>query len=221
MTALRAELNCSAMLLVFTADPAVAAWARQPIEIGHPGFRLAPIVIRLDQVPQIRDPDAASQLPHLAVLSAMAHPELEIAKVAIDAIEQLPTEQRQLYFDAILDALPAPIRQLMEASMLRYEYKSDFARKYYGQGLEEGRRDGREEGRQEGRQEGREEGRQEALRGAVVALARTKVRRLSNEHVAAIDAVSDPSVLTALLTALGKARSASEARAALNRALAG
>jgi hypothetical protein len=149
----------------------------------------------------VRDADAASQLPELAVLSAMAHPELEIAKVAIGAIEQLPTDQRQPYCDAILDALPATIRQLMEASMLRYEYKSDFARKYYGQGLEEGR--------------------QEGLRGAVVALARTKVRRLSNEVVAAIDAVSDQSVLTGLLTALGKARNASEARSALNRALAG
>ena len=44
---------------------------------------------------------------------------------------------------------------------------------------------------------------------------------LSNAIVAAIDAVADPGVLTDLVTALGKARSAAEARAALNRALAG
>ncbi len=44
--------------------------------------------------------------------------------------------------------------------MQRYEYQSNFAREYYGQGLEEGR----EEGRQEGR---------ERLQAAVVALAQS------------------------------------------------
>jgi len=209
VTALRAELDCSAMLLVFTPDPAVAAWARQPIEVGHPGFRLAPIVIGLDQVPQVRDADAASRLPELAVLSAMAHPEIEIAKTAIGALAQLPTDRAELYFDVILDALPATIRQLVEASMLRHEYKSDFARKYYGQGLEQGRQDGLEQGHQAG------------LRGAVMTLARTKLKHLPDEVVTAINGVSDPRVLTELVTALGEARSARAARAALDRGLAG
>jgi hypothetical protein len=129
VTALRAELDCSAMLLVFTPDPAVAAWARQPIEVGHPGFRLAPIVIGLDQVPQVRDADAASRLPELAVLSAMAHPEIEIAENAIGALAQLPEDQARLYLDVIMAALPAAARQILEDRMLRnYEYKSEFAR---------------------------------------------------------------------------------------------
>jgi hypothetical protein len=81
--------------------------------------------------------------------------------------------------------------------MLRYEYKSDFARKYYGQGLEQG------------------------LRGAVIALARAKLKQLSDDVVAAINGVSDPRVLTELVTALGEARSARGARTALDRALAG
>lgn len=38
VTTLRAKLDCSAVLLVVAPDPEVAAWARQPIELGHPGF---------------------------------------------------------------------------------------------------------------------------------------------------------------------------------------
>lgn len=88
-----------------------------------------------------------------------------------------------------------------------YQYQSDFARKYYGQG------------RQEGLQEGRQEGRQAGLQAAVVALARTKIEDLSDAEVAAIEAVSDQRILTELVTSLGQARSARKARAALDRAL--
>jgi len=162
---LRAKLTCAAVLLVIAPDPGVAAWARQPIELGHPGFRLMPIVIGFEDVPWVRDRAAASHLPELAVLSVMAHPELEIAEVAIDAIAQLPTDQARLYSDVILMALPAAIRQILEARMQHYEYQSDFARKYYGQG----RKEGRQEGHKKGRQKGRKEGRQEGLRAAVVS----------------------------------------------------
>jgi hypothetical protein len=208
VTTLRAKLDCAAVLLVVAPDPEVAAWARQPIELGHPGFRLMPVVIGFDDVPWVRDRAAALRLPELAMLSVMAHPELEIAEVAIEAISQLPADQSRLYLDVIMMVLPAAIRQILEARMQGYEYQSDFARKYYGQGLEQGR--------QEGRQEGREDG----LRAAVVALARTKLEELSEDDIAAIEAVSDQRVLTELVTSLGQVRSASEARAALNRALA-
>ena len=80
-----------------------------------------------------------------------------------------------------------------------YQYQSDFARKYYGQGLEEGE--------------------QQGLRAAVVALARTKIESLSDADVAAIEAVSDQHILTELITSLGQARSARKARAALDRAI--
>jgi hypothetical protein len=200
VTTLRAELDCSAMLLVFTPDPVVAAWARQPIEIGHPGFGLTPIVIGLDQVPQIRDADAASRLPELAVLSAMAHPEVEIAQNAIDAIAQLPRDQANLYSDAIMSALPVAARRILEDRMLpNYQYKSDFARKYYGQG--------------------KDEGLQEGLRAAVVAVAQAKLKAVSDDDLARLAAVTDQRILTELVTALGQARSQREARAALQRVL--
>jgi hypothetical protein len=200
VAALRAQLDCPAVLLVVAPKPAVAAWARRPIELGHPGFRLTPLVIGFADVPHVRDRTAASQLPQLAVLSVMAHPELEIAEIAIEAIAQLPEDRIRLYLDVILKALPAKLRRTLEARMQRYEYQSDFARKYYGQGLEEGREEG--------------------LRAAVVALARTKLKTVSDDDLARIAAITDPRVLTELVTSLGQARSAARARSALDRALA-
>jgi len=197
VSALRAQLACPAVLLVVAPSPAVAAWARQPIELGHPGFQLTPLVIEFKDVPWVRDRAAASRLPELAMLSVMAHPELEIAEVAIEAISMLPEDRRQLYLDVILHAVPVAIRQTLEAQMIKgYEYQSDFARKYYGQG------------------------RQEGLRAAVVAIARAKLGNLSDDDIATIEAVSDQHILTELITSLGQARSARKARAALDRALA-
>ena len=42
VAALRAKLRCPVTLLVVAPEPAVARWARRPIELGHPGFRLQP-----------------------------------------------------------------------------------------------------------------------------------------------------------------------------------
>lgn len=163
-------------------------------------------------MPWVRDPVAASRLPELAVLSVLAHPELEIAEAAIDAITQLPADQARLYFDVIMTALPATIRQILEARMQRYEYQSDFARKYYGQGVAEGLERGLERGLEQGLENG--------LRAAVVALARTKLEALSDDDRAAIEAVSDLRVLTDLVTSLGRASGILEARATLDLALA-
>ena len=59
VTALRAKLTCPVILLVLTRDRAVARWARRPIELGHPGFRLEPVVIDFEDLPRITDPDHA------------------------------------------------------------------------------------------------------------------------------------------------------------------
>lgn len=200
VSALRAQLACPAVLLVVAPKRAVAAWARRPIDLGHPGFQLTPLVIEFKDVPWVRDRGAASRLPELAMLSVMAHPELEIAEAAVEAISQLPEDRRRLYLDVILMALPEALRRILEARMQGYEYRSDFARTCYGQGRKEGQQDG--------------------LRTAVVALARTKLGELSDDDVAAIEAVSDQGILTELVTLLGQARSARKARAALDRALA-
>jgi hypothetical protein len=195
---LRAQLECSALLLVVALDPSIAAWASQTIELGHPGFRLTPIVIGADAVPEVRDEGTACRLPELAMLSVMAHPELEIAQAAISALGVLPEDRARLYLDVIMMMLPVAIRQTLEVQMQRYEYQSDFARKYYGQG--------------------RQEGHQAGLQAAVLSLARSKLGNLSEEDVTAIEAIHDLRALTELVTSLGHAVDVAEARAALDHA---
>jgi hypothetical protein len=147
VAAARASYGCPAILLVLAPDPAVARWAGQPIDLGHPGFALRPIAIDYAQVPRLPDAAAARVAPQLAVLAAMAHPELGTAETAEAGIAELPEDQQKLYWDVIWSGLPEHVRQLLEARMIKgYEYQSDFARKYVAQGREEGRDEGREEG---------------------------------------------------------------------------
>lgn len=203
VAALRAGFACPALLLVIAPDPGVADWARRPIDLGHPGFAPAPIVIGFDDVPWVRDRAAASQLPELAVLSTLAHPSIEVAGAATDAISGVPEDRKQLYLDVIL-AAPAAIRRILEDPMQGYQYQSDFARKYDGQG--------REDGRQEGVLAG--------LRTALLAILRAKLGELPAEMAAALEAATDANVLTELAVALVPVQSPAEARALVDRMLA-
>ena len=190
----------------------MARWAAERIELGHPGFGLAPIVIELRDVPRSIDPVQAHKLPELAVLSAIAHPALDTAATAFSAIEPLPADQKKLYCDVIRAKLPAALRQILEASMIKgYEYQSEFARLYYGEGHEKGLSQGREEGLSQGREEG--------LRTALLALARMRLPAVTDDDVTAIGALRDEGVLLELIGALGQASDATEMRAAVDLAI--
>jgi hypothetical protein len=141
VTTARAIYDCPVTLLVLAPDPAVARWADRPIDLGHPGFVLWPVVIGYAQVPRVCDVTTARGAPELAVLSAIAHGDLAIAEAAEAGLDGLPEDRQRLYWDVILSSLPDALRQALEVRMLEnYEYQSDFARKYYGQGRKEGLR---------------------------------------------------------------------------------
>ena len=91
--------------------------------------------------------------------------------------------------------------------MQGYVYQSEYARRYYNQGLEQGLEAGREQGLEAGRERG--------LHDAVLALARAKLGVVTAQSEAAIRALRDHDQLIALTTALGLAGSEAEARAAL------
>jgi hypothetical protein len=207
VTALRAKLGCRVVLLVVVPSAQVASWARTPIETGHPGFTLTPVVMELPLVPRITDPVEAERLPELGVLSTMANPDLEVATAALHAISALPEDQKRLYLDVIMAALSPSLRAALEHYMEGHVYQSDFARKYYSQGLEEGR--------QEGREQGLEEGNARGLRKAVLELVHAKLDGVTAEEQAAIDAMGNERVLTELIGALARAASPGEARAVL------
>jgi hypothetical protein len=208
ITALRAKLRRPVTLLVFTNKRSVARWARASIPIGHPDFQLRPVVIAFDQLPRIIDPAYATKLPELAVLSTLAHPELEVAETAIRAISTLPDDQHQLYLDIILMSLPRKVRRLLEGRMKGYVYRSEFARKYYYQGHDKGVEEGIEKGIEKG------------LRAAVAAIALARRTEITAAQQVAVDGL-DEGALTALIRALGRARTAAAARTALEAATQG
>lgn len=65
-----------------------------------------------------------------------------IAAAALRASEDLDSSRAHLYFDLIQSSLSeAARRELRNMMPANYEYQSEFARKYYGQGKAEGNRE--------------------------------------------------------------------------------
>jgi hypothetical protein len=143
---LRARLECPVCLLVVTADEAVARWAAKPIDLGGSN-RFLPLVLRPSGVPEITDEVRAKSDPELAVLSAMAYGQdadtsksVQIALAAQIASLGLDEDRSKLYFDLIVASLSeAARRELQTMDPAKYEYQSDFAKRYVAQGRAEGR----------------------------------------------------------------------------------
>jgi cobalamin synthase len=145
LASLRARLRCDVALLVVTPEGAVAGWAAAPIATGHPGWVLVPLVLGPDTVPVIRDAEVATRAPELAVLSVMLHGQGEdavaVGEAALAAARGLHDGRDTLYTDLVLASVHAAARAILEAVMAsgNYEYQSDFARRYFGQGKAEGK----------------------------------------------------------------------------------
>jgi len=152
LTSLRSRVGCPTALLVVAPEASVARWCAQPIELGHPGFVLQPLVAGPDAIPVLTDKQAARQDPELAVLSAMAHGRAElgktIAQTVLAAVEGLEAEKVRLYVDLALSSLNDVAREALEALMRSgtYEYQSEFARRYVAQGRAEGLQEGLQRG---------------------------------------------------------------------------
>jgi len=151
VTSLGARLECPTALLVVTPDPGIARWAAEPIETGHPGFTLRPLVTGPAAIPPVTDPAEILRDPELAVLSAMAHGDdiasVQVAKALNGAFPGLDADKARLYLDLVVLSLSGAARAAFEALMqTNYEYQSDYARKYFGQGRAEGIETGIEKG---------------------------------------------------------------------------
>ena len=150
---LHARMGCPVMLLVVAPDPAAATWCAAPISLGHPGFVLTPLVLGPHQVPVVKDVGAARRAPEVAVLSAIAHgagaEQKDVLEALRAAFEVLDQERAELYTDVVLAALPAAVRDYLEAVMhpliQKYGYQSDFARRFFEQGEAKGKAEGEAE----------------------------------------------------------------------------
>jgi hypothetical protein len=144
---LRARHRCPVCLLVVTIEDAVARWAAKSIELG-PSTRCNPWVVGPSNTPAVTELQDAKENVELAVLSAIAHGRsADIPLAARIASADIDAERSRLYLDLILISLSQNAPEAFEATMnsLGYEYQSDFARRYYGQGNAEGKAEGRVE----------------------------------------------------------------------------
>lgn len=143
---LRARLECPVYLLVVTADNAVARWAAKPVNMGD-GNWFTPRVLGPERVPEVTDETQAASDPELAVLSAMAHGHdadgaraAQIAAIAQRVSATLDEDRSKLYFDLIVNSLSEVAQRALQAmNPIKYEYQSDFAKRYVAQGRAEGR----------------------------------------------------------------------------------
>jgi hypothetical protein len=148
LTSLRSRVGCPTALLVVAPDTAVARWCAQPIELGHPGFVLQPLVVGPDAIPVVVDEQVAGRDPELAVLSAMAHGHeeggLAIIQAIMSAARGLEDERSKLYVDLAVSTLSEAARRFLETLMKsgRYEYQTDFVRRWVAEGREEGLQEG-------------------------------------------------------------------------------
>ncbi len=187
---LRARLKREVCLLVVTPEESVAQWAARPIALGA-GNWFTPLVAGPAAIPQVTDQAAAARDPELAVLSAMAHGGREnanraaaIASAALHASVALDPDRSRRYCDLILASLSeAARRELQTMDPAKYEFQSEFARRYIALGKEEGRAEGNAEGRADLVK------RQLALRfGALPPEAAARVSAASIEELDAIGA---------------------------------
>jgi hypothetical protein len=152
---LRSRLRCPTYLLVVSPKADVAEWCRTPIDLGHPGLVLRPLVLGPDRIPAVTDPVEAVAEPERAVLSAIAHGEDsaadEVFSALLAGLHKADDERQRMYYDIVAAALSMTAqRRLEEIMATTKEYQSDFARRYVAQGRAEGLAEGRAEGCAEG-----------------------------------------------------------------------
>ena len=167
-TRLFLDSGCDVYLVVVVSDEKTAKWAQTPIRSGN--FTMEPMVLRLDQLPLLEDVHQAYKALELAVLSVMTHghsPQGErVARATLEAIAQKMNEpheavdedQWMFYYDLVLKSVNEIIRKELEQMLAGYEYQSDFARKYYFQGIARGEARGEAKGEARGKAEGIAEG---------------------------------------------------------------
>lgn len=136
---LRARLGCPVVLLVVSPTAATAIKCVAPIETGHPGLVLRPLVVGPAQLAPITELDQARHHPERAALAALAHRDHpafdQIFRTLVAALNDIDHEHAGLYTDTVLAQLPPRARQRWEAFMTRtYEYQSNYARRYFSQG---------------------------------------------------------------------------------------
>lgn len=156
-TTQRARWRQPAIVAVVAPSTRVAAWAGRPIPLGPGAGYFQPHVIGPDQIPHVTDVGEACAGPELAVLSALAHGGSADGRQVLEALAHvvlgLPENVGALYYEVVAKEFPEAMRRAMEVVMPRRlrseDVYSEFGRKYFGEGLEQGLEQGHVNGRRD------------------------------------------------------------------------
>jgi len=144
------------VVLVVTADRAVARWARRPVTVG-PRHHFAPLVIGPEEVPRLAD---AAAPPEVLTLSAIAHAHDDddalrpVARAAFESLAATPDgDFKGTLYDLLLNVLPGHVTSewAMQFKGYRFQswlYKEQAAADFAAQRatlLQQGREQGRAE----------------------------------------------------------------------------
>ena len=144
--------DCPTGVLVVCADDATARWSGNPIALDYNGSLIRPIAVGPKDMPLITNLDDARELPLLAALSLIGHPEDESVRAAavaaaLQLFEEAPIKAR-VYHDFMLKRLKGRERRLWEDLVLTtggYRYESKVFRELEAKGRNEGRAEGHAE----------------------------------------------------------------------------
>jgi flagellar biosynthesis/type III secretory pathway protein FliH len=191
------ELDVEVVVVSFSR-----AFSRLVRSWAHSSPKIEALVLDADNVPPMTLEQARAR-PTAAVLAAALHGvrgNIEVARIAIAAILELPEKQRDRYANTILAALPvrqrAIVRKELPVKQRDELWEIEKRSGTYHEGRKTGRKEGREKGREEGRKAGREEGREEGRREAANRYLVEMILAMLEVRGIAVDAASKSRIQT-------------------------
>lgn len=134
VTTLRARLRCPTVLLAVSTDDGVARWCRKPIETGHPGLVMAPLVLGPEEIDKADPMADVWRSAEGAVLTHLARPDVSDFTTLLNALTGIDRDHVSLYADLVISALSPAMAKKLEELMTTHPYLSDFAGNYYLRG---------------------------------------------------------------------------------------
>lgn len=137
---LRARDHTPACLVVICPDRNTATWAAHPIQTGHPGLTLIPLVVGPDNTPVITKVAEAVGNIGLAAISAITHsnhPQIRtILTTLTEALDHIDPATAQRYAEYVTVALTGTAQSEMEQLMATqsFLYQGKYAQSLIAEG---------------------------------------------------------------------------------------
>lgn len=144
----RHRIKAPVVLIVICPNPAVAAWAAEPIETGQPGSDFLMQVLSPANYPKLLENTENGELAEQMVLGSLIHEKSndieQLLKTASAELAPLPEEIAKRYTQYMLGQLSEQPRTILEALMQQetYPYQSKLLADLKAEGKVEGKVEG-------------------------------------------------------------------------------